>query len=279
MLHGDPYLISQERVMDQNYGYAMQPQDTPPAAYIPREMFSVGEVLGTGLKIWLKNFVPFTLITLICYIPFAVWFYTSAFEGHSASRLTFIIAAIVTITNSVATGAITYGTVMSLRNTPASIGACISKGFSRALPSIFVGILVAICVFAGMIALVIPGLIVGCVLYVAVPVSVIEAPGVGGALSRSSALTSGHRWGIFALMVIAFIISAGVDWINTNKVMPWIIAGTTSISTIRIKVVATVLAQYIFLATIAGVMASVSYYLLRSEKEGTNIDQIGSVFD
>jgi hypothetical protein len=45
------------------------------------------------------------------------------------------------------------------------------------------------------------------------------------------------------------------------------------------KAAPSLLLQHVLTATFAGVMASVTYYLLRSEKEGTNIDQIGSVSD
>jgi hypothetical protein len=265
-------------VMDQNgYGYGMQPQDAPPAAYIPREMFSVGEVLG--IKIWLKNFVPFTLITLICFTPLAVWLYASGLEKLGTNKGTLLLTALSTISQSVATGAITYGVVMSLRKTPASLVDCFGKGMSRMLPSIVVGIVAGLCVGVATIALIVPGLIVACVLYVAVPASVIESPGIGGALSRSAELTRGHRWGIFGLAIIVGVAALGLTWVNEHKVIPSLVTGSTSLSMIKFKAVLSLLLQYVLTATFAGVMASVTYYLLRSEKEGTNIDQIGSVFD
>jgi hypothetical protein len=266
--------------MDQNgYGYGMQPQDAPPAAYIPREMFSVGEVLGTGIKIWLKNFIPFTLISLICFTPLAVWLYSSGLSKLGGTGGKLLLSVLNTVSQSVATGAITYGVVMGLRKTPASIVDCFAKGMSRMLPSIVVGVVAGLCIGVATLALIVPGLIVACVLYVAVPASVIESPGIGGALNRSAELTRGHRWGIFGLAIIVGIAALGLSWVNEHKIIPSLISGAASVEMFKFKAVLSLLIQYVLTATFAGVMASVTYYLLRSEKEGINIDQIGSVFD
>jgi hypothetical protein len=255
-------------------------QQEAPAAYIPREMFSVGGVIGLSFTVWLKNFLPFALIALLCHIPVAIWIYTKGIVGADQSIGLALLASIINmLCSSVTTAAITYGVVMSLRKTPASFGDCVSKGLSRMLPSIAVGLVMGVCVGLGLVALVIPGIIILCMLYVAVPASVIEAPGVGGALSRSAALTKGHRLGIFALAILLGAAAYGIAWLNLNKVLPWLASGATSLGGLKMKFVAISMLQTVVLATLGACFAAVAYYLLRSEKEGVNIDQIGSVFD
>jgi hypothetical protein len=277
--------------MNQNV-YGTQHQDTPPAAYIPREMFSVGEVLGTGIKIWLKNFISYVALTGICYLPLFIY---AAVKLGSGSNLTisklqsmqtvgYVVAVASLVLNFVAAGAVTYGVVMSLRGTPVGIGECITTGIKRFLPAIGVSIVAALCICLGFIAIIIPGIILMCVLYVAVPVCIIEARGVGGALSRSAALTKGHKGGIFGLLFIVGVINFVINKILTATLVPSPASLTTSAAVDDFvkslpKIVYISIAESVIMGSLGAVLCAVSYYLLRSEKEGTNIDQIGSVFD
>jgi hypothetical protein len=263
--------------MDVN-GFGMQ-QDAPPSAYIPRETFSVGGVLGTGFKIWLKNFLPFAVVTAVAFLPFALWFYFSGIENYGKTNAAILSALLSMVCQGITTAAVTYGVVMSLRQTPASIGECLVKGLARAIPSIVVSILMGLCVGLAALAFVIPGLIVATVLYVAVPASVIESPGIGGSFSRSSYLTAGNRWGIFGIIVMLMCVSYGSNRLLEGTIFPWLVQGSTSVTGIKLKISLALITQQMLVATFTAVLASVAYYLLRSEKEGTGIDQIGAVFD
>lgn len=52
------------------------------------------------------------------------------------------------------------------------------------------------------IFLIIPGLIVGCMLFASIPVAALEKVSSAGALSRSSALTQDYRFGIFGIQIV-----------------------------------------------------------------------------
>jgi uncharacterized membrane protein len=62
--------------------------------------------------------------------------------------------------------------------------------------------------------LIVPGLIVSTMLFVATPVCVVEQLGPFASMERSAQLTNGHRWKIFALLLLAVptaIVSEAVD--------------------------------------------------------------------
>ncbi len=60
----------------------------------------------------------------------------------------------------------------------------------------------------GFFALIIPGIILTTMFCVATPVFVLERAGILGSLGRSAELTSGHRWRVLLIFIIAFIATA-----------------------------------------------------------------------
>ena len=106
---------------------------------------------------------------------------------------------------------------MELQGQHASIGACISTGIVRLLPVLGVAILQMLAIAGGFIAIIIPGLIVYCMLYVATQASVLERPGIVGALKRSRELTDGHKMEIFGIVVVMWLIFdlAGTKLVET----------------------------------------------------------------
>ncbi len=106
-------------------------------------------------------------------------------------------------------------------------------------------------------------------LSVATQASVIERPGVTGALERSRSLTKGHRLGIFGLMLVEGAIVFGIQMIVQNGL-------SRSLS----------LPSYIYVdllcsvtvGSFTAVMSAVTYFYLRQEKEGTSAAELGQVF-
>jgi uncharacterized membrane protein len=99
-----------------------------------------------------------------------------------------------------------FGAVsQALDGRPVDLNRCFSggKGSSTAfLAAAVVGVLVAL----GTVACVIPGLIAALMLWVAVPVALVEPVGVMGALSRSAELTHGQKGTIFVIGLALGII-------------------------------------------------------------------------
>jgi hypothetical protein len=63
-----------------------------------------------------------------------------------------------------------------------------------------------LALWLGFFLLLVPGLILMTIWVVTVPSAVMEKTGVFGAFTRSSDLTRGHRWSIFGVVVVYFLI-------------------------------------------------------------------------
>jgi hypothetical protein len=139
------------------------------------------------------------------------------------------------------------------------------------LPALGAGVLALLCIAAGMFLLVVPGVIIAGMLYVATQCAVLERPGVLGALRRSRELTRGHRVRILGLLctlgVASWGIRAGVEAMTLS-----------SVEDVPLYVYC-FLAEQMILGSIGAVMAGVAYYFLRAEKEGTSAAELAAVFD
>jgi uncharacterized membrane protein len=130
-----------------------------------------------------------------------------------------------------------------------------------------VAIVAAIAKALAAILLIVPGLIVATMLWVAVPVAVVERPGVMRSLTRSAALTKGSRWQVFG---IALLIGIGA------------IVAAYFVAVVFGRGTAGSFVSWLATATITAFAASVTavgYTTLRFAKEGVGIDEIAAVFD
>jgi hypothetical protein len=75
-------------------------------------------------------------------------------------------------------------------------------------------IIVAVGVGIGLVLIVIPGLILMTIWAVAVPVVVLERPGVFASLGRSQALVKGHGWQVFFVILFIIALSIAVNLIG-----------------------------------------------------------------
>lgn len=240
------------------------------------ENFSVGTVLGRGIGTYFKNIIPFTLIVAVVYLPMIIWTYV-VFSNNSLTieqiqSWTLKEYVFKLVLSSFAVATLTFGVVKELQGERASIGTCIANGISRSLPALGVGLMTALAVVGGAILLVVPGIIAACMLYVAMPASVIEKPGVFGALRRSRELTDGYKGSIFGVLFLFGL----ANWV-AGQIVVHVMAPTTlpQLRTLAIVIVAI----DVVLAGIGACVAAVAYYLLRAEKEGTSAHELASVFE
>jgi len=239
-------------------------------------MFSVGAVFGKSIEIFSKNFLAILALALILSLPIPIYslLLTSATDISDLMRKSFILVAITLVVNQFVTAAIIYGVVQELRGRRVSAGDALQRGIQLFFPMIGVALLVGLIIVIGMIALVIPGLIAITVLWVAIPAAVVERPGVTESLRRSSALTRGHRWGIFGLILIMGVIGGLSGYLLQKIVSPTPFAGG-SMQTFYIL-------DYVrssIVTAFQAVLVAVGYYYLRVEKEGVDIEKIAEAFD
>jgi uncharacterized membrane protein len=154
----------------------------------------------------------------------------------------------------------------------AQAGAIAARRF---LPLVGVAILVSLLFWLGSVLLIVPGLIVNAMYYVAAPACVAEQAGVRASLSRSRFLTKGHRLQIFGAFVLVWIVLLITNIAITAAVIA--LAGPVTMAMRAVQVVSYVVPA--FLGAFNAVLVGVFYYQLRVAKEGVDIDKIASVFD
>jgi putative effector of murein hydrolase LrgA (UPF0299 family) len=91
-----------------------------------------------------------------------------------------------------------------------TIGELMSSATPAIGPLILNGFLRAIAIAVGFVLLIVPGLILLTIWAVTAPAIVVERVGAIDAFGRSRELVRGNGWSVFAVIVIAFLISLGV---------------------------------------------------------------------
>jgi hypothetical protein len=246
--------------------------------------FSAGSVIGRSFSIWLRNFIPFTILSLVVFSPMIFWS-ISLTSGtptlDSVRKFALYSTPLTMVFGLISTGAMTYGVFQQLRGTPASIGKCLGVGIGRLFPVLGVGIMAGLAMLVGFVALIIPGFIVMCMLWVAVPVAVVERPGVFGSLSRSSDLTKGHRGSVFGVIFLLGVINWIVSFVTQKAIVPdpqTVKDLDAFMHALRVYLVVSMLESAV-LAALSAVAAAVGYHDLRVSKEGVDTNQLATVFD
>lgn len=239
--------------------------------------FSVGWVLSKSFGIWFKNFIPFVLLSAAVHIPLIVytWFTMGQIE-HSPDPAqtqliwTWVNFAAGMVLGNITSGAIIYGVVEELRGAHSSFGDSIGVGIRRLLPVIGVAVLVLVCISIGFLLLFVPGVIVSCMLFVAVPAAVCERPGLFGALQRSKALTTGFKGSIFGMLFLLGLMGGVIGFV-LRLAFPTTLEGVKIYSFVAIGVDAV-------LSALTAVVSAVTYATLRKDREGTDAEELARVF-
>lgn len=236
----------------------------------PRE-FRIGKVISTTLSVYMRHVVPFSLVAAVIWLPLAavLALATTSTSPEQAQIFVVVAALLGLLLQPLSTGAILYGAFQDMRGRGVDMGASLKWALSRFLPLFGLSILAALGVMAGMIALVIPGIMLMVMWFVAVPACVVEKTGPVESLSRSSELTKGNRWPVFGVILIVGIVLAIIGQIIQ---VASIAAGPV------VFLIAVGIWQGISQAFNA-VFVAVTYHDLRVAKEGVDVERIASVFD
>lgn len=249
----------------------------------------LGRVLSTGSKALIRNAVPFFAIAFILAgVPgfvFQYWLLTAAVGAPSVEFVLSwqfwgpILASILAgfVATALLQGTLIGATVRHLSGRPVHIGQSVAGALARIIPIVLLSLLVGLCIFVGLLLLIVPGIIFYLMFIVAVPVMMAEGRGVGGSMSRSAELTKGSRPMIFLLGVILIMVSGGVSAVcNAIFVRITEVSGDAATDLIVLSVNGAV-SQAITSAFTAVIVAAL-YVELRAIKEGASTDAIAEVF-
>ncbi|RAZ90622.1 hypothetical protein DPM33_14075 [Mesorhizobium hawassense] len=164
--------------------------------------------------------------------------------------------------------ALVRATIEDLNGKRPSFGDCIQIAIRFLLPTLGIGLLVALGAGLATLALIVPGVILWLGWSMSVPVLIQERQGVFGSMSRSRVLTKGSRWSLFGLFLILIIIAMIVQW----GMLLFLVMFGGIIAEIGAALVQTIVSMVLSIAT------AVSYVELRQAKEGTSIDELAEIF-
>jgi hypothetical protein len=272
--------------------------------------FRVGRIFDRAMSIYTRNFLTFSLVTLVASAaPLLVPYYAGSWSSLPVQDRGTVVTILTTITSVVlgllSQSILVYGAFQVLRGRSVNLLESMKVGLRRFFPILGLIIFVALAffmLFTGMmlaagyagagLSRLSPGallfipptviILVGFLLlfiatlmliarwFVVIPVCMVERFGPWRSLKRSAGLTQGRRWKISGIILVLFVcygIIAKVIAITTVAV-----GGKT------VELIASLLWSTVWSAFFA-ILVVVTYYELRSAKDGADIEQIAGVFD
>ena len=201
---------------------------------------------------------------------------TSLNLGFSLAALLFsVVVLLVAIIAALFGQAATFLAVNDFYlNRPVSVSECLRRAW-REIGTVFgVGLLNALAVIAGLIALIIPGIYILCRTIVSVPAALVEQRGPSDALSRSWKLTRGQASRAFVMFLLYFVLSIAAGLLfqlpltiatavykhNAGVLQVW-----TALTQVGDAIVNIVVSPILLIAT------SIFYFDLRVRKEGFDL--------
>lgn len=257
----------------------------------PREArMEVGAIVGDTFSYWFKNFIPFTALATVVFVPlmiYGLWLVNGGVLVN-VEATTLVFALLSQLLGLALSATITYTVFQQLRGDEPTIGAAVSWGI-KAVPTAFgTGILVGLCtipaVLLGLVGVGIGGPIaflffLGAIvlgvwivsgLVISVPTAVIEREGPFGAIKRSWHLSKGIRIQIILVLIVLGIISA-LAQIPLHIVFAALVP-EEHVFWIEILVA-------ILLGPVSALPPVLMYFAARKSKEGIRTDELASVFD
>ena len=230
--------------------------------------FSIGTVLSDTFGAFFGRFGFYLPLAVIAFIPAIVGYIVNPPAGPTAMDRGFDWAQFGTawviplICGSLMAALATYAVIV------ASILVGIIIGFF-----ILLAVLGAAAVGFLSLLLIIPGIIAATILWVVVPVVVVERLGPFESLGRSQNLTRGHRWSIFGIIVILVLIGIVVDTILQWVVFPFI-RGSGPYVFLAVNLSASIMIQML-----QAIAAAYGYFYLKIWKEGAGANELARVFE
>jgi len=259
------------------------------AAHFAEGDFRLGSVIRRSASTLSGHFLTFFIVSVVTHSPIILLART--LSTQPTVRLTTTLGVLgllqVIVLGTLGEAVIAHAAFQDMQRRPVRLAESLNVALRRFLPIVglaFVVVLLLelvvglafVVVFSiqheylenvGLVLLIIPGLILYAMWFVAVPACVVERLGPWSSLRRSRELTKGHRWKVFGLALLLIIPSllditfglAAAAGPIVGPIINWFCRG-------------------IWFA-FAAVVAAVTYHDRRVVKEGIDIEQITDVFD
>jgi hypothetical protein len=241
-----------------------------------------------------RNFVPFaTLAALLGGVPtFLIAIFQMMMQPDPANALAassmgvgaifvgLVLTLMAVLPAFVLQATLTRAAIDDLSGKPVSIPNALQVGIANLFPLFGLAILSGLGVAIGMMLLIVPGLILATCWLVASPALVVERLGIFQAMQRSLDLSRGHRWALFGIIVLFYIVM-----IVVGLIVGLIVTGSVGLQGLAagqsggifFGLINGIAQTFVTMVSTVGVAAV--YFELRRVKEGVNVSELASVFD
>jgi hypothetical protein len=237
--------------------------------------YSFGETLGKGINLYLDNFIPIVLVSIICDIPTVILTINTS-RPEVTLDASYFIKLFLNMGISIVIGAILSGFIIHLvskkflETIPDSPKSVSISFLPLILPVIGLSIIMGIIVLLGFILLFIPGIILALGFSIATQVLVIEKRNIFESIKRSWDLTKGKKSELFAIYVVSSLI-VYVPLIILVAILAFLL------KELEILTYLNALISALIMPVIPCILVVV-YFNLRIEKEGFNIEHLAQQF-
>ena len=209
--------------------------------------FRVGRIFDRTISIYVRNFLPFSAVTLIaCAAPMLVTAYAGSLSFFSVPAIGangILLTTTVTVVLALLSQSIlVYSAFQVLRGRPVNLLESARIGFRRFFPVLGLTIFVVLAIFlfvvgislviafttsrfgqypsflppiiillVGFLSLVITGLMLVARWFIVIPVCMVERLGPWRSLTRSAGLTQGHRWKVVGIILLVSVPALIID--------------------------------------------------------------------
>jgi hypothetical protein len=228
--------------------------------------FRIGGVLNRTWSVLSRNFLTFVLVTAIADLPDVL--FSSAGHGRVMTVIAIFVSGVM---GRLSQAVVLYRAFQEMRGERVSIFRSFQVGWRRFLPNLGLAICAGLLTMLATALLVIPGVIVFLMLFVATPACVVERLGPFDSMERSAQLTRGHRWKILGMLLLMLIPSFVVVLVFEG-IAEIADGGVILSAACELMWNAIVDAGYAMLVI-------TTYHDLRVAKEGVDTAQIAAVFE
>jgi hypothetical protein len=243
--------------------------------------FRVGRVLSRTFSVLSRNLLPFCLVTAIASLPgfVIVFLAVSGAFGRNVNPAAYagwsvLSTGVTMVMNALSQSIVLYGAFQDMRGRRVDLMESTRVGLRRFFPVLGVAIATAIVGGLATLLLIVPGMIVVTMWYVAVPACVVEGLGTLSSMRRSAELTKGKRWKVFGLW-FAVVVAGGV----IGGILGAAFAVLGRLAGSPVLVLGLRLVWSALVVAFGAILGVVTYHDLRVAKEGVDTDQIAAVFD
>jgi len=269
------------------------------AAHITAGNFRVGSVISRSASMLSRHFLAFFIVTAIANSPLILLARTLTPQptdldqvGYAVLEMAWGVLGLVQfiVLGKLGEAVIVHAAFQGMQRLPVRLAESLNVALRRFLPIVGVAFVVVLLIEfvvgvafdvyfsirygflenVGLILVIIPGLILYAMWFVAVPACVIERLGPWTSLRRSRQLTKGHRSKLFGLALLLIIPSVGAGFL--------INFGLAAVADPTAAVIVRLIWNAIW-GAFAALVIVVTYHDLRVAKEGTDIDRVAAVFD